>query len=113
MTKGLQMATDGPADNRAHERKLHQSRERMTPDEGFPVFWWDSSRLWGFVGGLDDLQTIVERTGYTMAEVLGVKDAGYSAHGAESFGFRSEHRGAQTLGAFLEAAGVELSGDAA
>lgn len=87
----------------------------MAVEDGFPVFWWGSYSLSGFVGSFEDLKTIVACSNRTLAEVLAARthdnDSDFVSLGLihRSFGLiPGLHTGEETLREFLTEEGAAL-----
>lgn len=84
-------------------------------EEGWPVFYWRSLELTGYVRGWDDLE-IIQRAGVPRERILAAyveRLPGPGGVPAFDSAPRSEWSGTQTLREFLTEAGVALPGEPA
>lgn len=83
----------------------------MTKMTKWTSFWYESNTAWGWISSKDEWEELKGSVEEVFPGVTGdyFKDAKRcdDAVGNE-FGFRSEHRGKETLGEFFEKNGMEI-----
>jgi len=85
-----------------------------TPPASFPVFWFEGNQAWGEVRSPEDVDALVqthvrawgEDRRFVIKRLMQARINDNSSHEVPDFGFYAEHRGHETLGAYLERHGI-------